>query len=123
MKEAQYQKKIMDNIYAMGGVSINGQYTKSGETDLQCGYPVTLSCFSGLLYIAIEVKTEKNYYRVMSAIDENYNVVDGKKLKAHEFLQMAKIRETRKRGGLALVAYDISQVKEYVQGVLNECRD
>jgi len=135
MKESGYQIRIINKIKADGGIAINGNYTTAGEADLQCGIPVDIICSSCdatkeatargnmffpkktiLIYCGVEVKDEFNYHRVMGAVDENYNVIDKKKLKQHEVLQMAKIRETRKRGGLALVAYNYEQVKEYVNG-------
>jgi len=112
MREQGYQSKIMKTIEEMGGHCVNGVYSKSGEADLQCGYPVG----DRLLYIAIEVKTEKDYYRVMRAIDKDYNIVNSSSLKVHEPLQIAKIRMVRNKGGLALVAFNIEQIKEYVNG-------
>lgn len=112
MTEAGYQQKIMVAIEEMGGHCVNGNYTKDGEADLQCGIPYN----DTLLYIAIEVKTEKDYHRVMRAVDKAYNVINSKPLKPHETLQMAKIRMVRNKGGLALVAFNINQIKEYVYG-------
>jgi len=110
MTEANYQSKIIKDIKKDGGIAINGNYTTNGECDLQCGIP-----YNGILiYCGIEVKTESDYHRVMSGIDSEYNVIDVKKLKKHEPLQMAKIRQTRKLGGLALVAFNYSQVMEYI---------
>ncbi len=114
MKEAAYQSKIMISLEAIGGKSINGQYSKSGEADIQGGYPIN----DILRYIAIEVKTELDYHRVMKCID----VIDGlyviktgvKGLKQHEPMQIHKINDVRKKGGLALVAFEFKQVKEYV---------
>jgi len=111
--EASYQSKIIKRIQESGGVAINGIYTTSGEADLQCGIPV-----DGLLiHVAVEVKTEKDYYRVMRCIDEDYNVINEKGLKKHEPLQMAKIRRNRKLGGKALIAFNYNQVMEYVHDV------
>ncbi len=110
MKEARYQAKIMAQIQKDGGVAVNGNFTSNGEADLQCGIPVD----GKLLHVAVEVKTEFDYHRVMKGIDENYNVIDKKKLKSHEVLQCAKIRRNRKLGGLALVAYNYKQVLDYV---------
>ena len=114
----------------MGGHAINGMYTKSGEADLQCGIPIYVGMYMDgdgpiweqkkiLIHVAIEVKTEKDYYRVMRAVDVDYNVIDSKPLKKHEPLQMAKIRLLRKKGGLALVAYNFKQVMDYVTGEMN----
>lgn len=116
--ETYYQKKIMDAILKEGGQVVNGRYTKIGEADLQCGYPVN----GRLLYLAVEVKTEKDYYRVMSAIKEvegEFEIIDRSKLKEHEPMQINKINKVRKRGGLALVAWNIEQVKEYVDEQTN----
>ncbi len=113
MTEGYFQKKIMDNIISIGGHVVNGNYTKTGEADLQCGYPIE----GKLLHLCVEVKTPKDYDRVMRAIDENYNIIDQKPLKKHESIQMAKIRQVRKLGGLALVAHSFEQVKEYVNDI------
>ena len=114
MKEQYYQSRIIKEIEAMGGHAVNGAYTKAGEADLQCGIPITLCDKKILIHVAVEVKTEKDYARVMRAIDDDYNVIDSKSLKKHEPLQMAKIRQLRKKGGLALVAFNIKQVMEYI---------
>lgn len=107
----------MTGLDAIGGKAINGTYTKSGEADIQGGYPIN----SILRYIAIEVKTELDYHRVMRCIDEIdglYVIKTGiKGLKKHEPLQIHKINEVRKKGGLALVAFNFKQVKEYVDDV------
>jgi hypothetical protein len=114
MKEQDYQSKIMKNWYAIGGYNVNGNYTKAGEADIQGGYPV-----DGILrYLVVEVKTEKDYHRVMSGLTIEgglYAIRDVKKLKDHEPLQIHKINEIRKRGGLALVAYNFKQVQMYVK--------
>lgn len=115
MRESGYQSKIIKAIEAEGGHVVNGNFTKSGEPDLQCGYPVD----GQLLYLAVEVKTEADYYRVMRGVDRDYNIVDIKKLKKHEPVQMAKIRQIRKKGGLALVAYNFTQIKEYVNETIS----
>jgi len=130
MLESGYQSKIIKEINKMGGHAINGMYTKSGEADLQCGIPIYVGMYMDgdgpiweqkkiLIHVAIEVKTEKDYYRVMRAVDVDYNVIDSKPLKKHEPLQMAKIRLLRKKGGLALVAYNFKQVMDYVTGEMN----
>lgn len=110
MREARYQSKIIKDVQDEGGVAINGNFTANGEADLQCGIPRD----GRLLHVAIEVKTEKDYYRVMRCIDSNYNIINRDGLKEHEPLQMAKIRRNRKLGGLALVAYSFKQVTEYM---------
>ncbi len=126
MKEARYQARIMAQIKQDGGVAVNGQFSTAGEADLQCGIPIEVLIDSIrqldfevktiLIHVAVEVKTEFDYHRVMSGIDADYNVIDKAKLKKHEVLQMAKIRRNRKLGGLALVAYNYKQVLEYVNG-------
>jgi len=123
MLESSYQSKIIKAIEAFGGVVVNGQYSKAGEADLQCGWPTErgvgqgedyLVFYRGLIHVAIEVKTEKDYHRVMKCINPDYTLNGKLGLKKHEALQMAKIRRNRERGGLALVAYSFEQVKEYV---------
>ena len=118
MRESGYQSKIIKDIEAFGGHCVNGQYTKAGEADLQAGIPVTIKGVRVLVHIAIEVKTPENYERVMRGVDENYNIVDARKLKKHEPLQMTKIRLLREKGGLAIVAYNFKQVIDYIKGVL-----
>ena len=113
MLESGYQKKIIDSIKAMGGTAFTGQFP-TGQADLVCGWPKD----KVLLYLEVEVKTEKDYYRVMQSVD----LVDGryrikedcKSLKKHEYLQITKLNQTRGKGGLALLAYSFEQVKEYV---------
>ena len=120
MLESSYQNKIIKSIEAIGGVVVNGTYSKSGEADLQCGWPTYYEKVVGqhsvmvLLHLAVEVKTEKDYYRVMKCINADYTLNGKTGLKDHEPMQMAKIRRNRKLGGLALVAYSFEQVKEYV---------
>jgi len=131
MLEAAYQKKIMKDIEADGGHVVNGTYSKAGEADLQAGIPVIVKEYIEadklyttprfqkkkiLIHCAIEVKTEKDYHRVMRAIDDDYNIINSKPLKSHETLQLTKIRLLRAKGGLALVAYNYGQVLEYIGG-------
>jgi len=121
MLESSYQSKIIKGIEALGGVVVNGQFSKAGEADLQCGWP---KCYSEayetvLLHLAVEVKTEKDYHRVMNCINPDYTLNGNAGLKKHEPLQMAKIKRNRDRGGLALVAYSFEQVKEYVDASTN----
>jgi len=114
MTEGYYQNKIIKAIEAIGGQVVNGQYTKTGEADLQCGYPIE----GKLLYIAIEVKTKKDYSRVMSGlalVDNRYIVTNRAKLKEHEPMQVIKINRVRNRGGMALIAYNFKQVQEYIK--------
>jgi len=123
MLESKYQSNIIKAIEAIGGVVVNGRYSKSGEADLQCGWPIEVHVdthdnqyliYGGLAHLAIEVKTEKDYHRVMKCINSDYTLNGKSGLKKHEPLQMAKIRRNRERGGLALVAYSFEQVKEDV---------
>ena len=131
MLEGGYQSKIIKSIEAIGGHAVNGTYSKSGEADLQCGIPVYVGKYMDgdgpiweskkvLIHVAVEVKTEENYHRVMRAVDDDYNVIDSTPLKAHEPLQMAKIRRLRRKGGLAIVAYNFKQVMDYITGEYNE---
>lgn len=116
MTEQDYQTKIMKGIEAIGGWAVNGKYTKDGEADLQTGYPVN----EILRYLVIEVKSKEDYFRVMSAITEEggrYAIRDLKKLKDHEPLQIHKLNEVRNRGGLAVLAYSLKQVNDYIKGV------
>lgn len=117
--ESRYQSKIMRGLEAVEGKAINGTYTKKGEADIQGGYPIS----GRLYYIAVEVKTEDNYYRVMQALEEmdnRYIVTNPSKLKAHEALQVHKINEVRDLGGLALFAYSFEQVEDYVQSEITK---
>ena len=135
MLETAYQAKIMKEWTKVGGHNVNGNYTKSGEADLQGGYPVNignevkeigapLTPIMILRYLVVEVKTEEDYHRVMKCVklitdhegDEIYQIVEGcKGLKKHEPLQIHKINRVRKKGGLALVAWNFEQVKQYVE--------
>ena len=114
MLESGYQSKIIKGIESIGGVAINGTYSVSGEADLQCGWPHT----DTLLHLAVEVKTEEDYHRVMKCINSDYSLNGKTGLKKHEPMQMAKIQRNRARGGMALVAYSFEQVKEYVDGII-----
>jgi len=130
MTEQGYQSKIIKRIEAMGGIAINGNFTKAGTADLVCGYPVELeelvrrgefSVFETthrLLHLHIEVKTEKDYHRVFRSIQEIegryvFNE-DTKSLKKHEYLQITKLNKLRDLGGLGLIAWNFEQVEEYV---------
>jgi len=124
MNEQAYQSKIIKAIESRGGHVINGQYTRAGEADLQCGYPVETmlgNCVT-LHYLAVEVKTEEDYARVMKCVD--ITIVDGveqlklngkKGLKKHEPLQITKINSVRRKGGLALIAWSFEQVEQYIK--------
>ena len=109
MNEAGYQKKIIDGIKKDGGEAFTGSFP-TGQADIV-----------GMIntkYIAIEVKTPENYKRVMRCVHEEdglYVIDDNSScLKEHEFLQITKLNNTRKRGGLALLAHNYEQVKDYV---------
>ncbi len=106
--ESYYQSKIMKRF---DGFIVNGNYTKAGIPDL-------LGCLPEGRFIAIEVKTPENYIRVMRAVyevDELYRIKpESKALKKHEALQVKKINDIRKLGGLALFASDYEQVEEYI---------
>jgi len=131
MLEQYYQSKLIKDIEEMGGHAVNGTYSKTGEADLQCGIPLWVGKYMDgdgpiweqrkiLVHVAIEVKTEKDYARVMKGIDNDYNITHKPALKKHEPLQMAKIRQLRKKGGLALVAYNLKQVMEYMHKELGD---
>jgi hypothetical protein len=118
MTEQYYQKKIIKWIEALGGVAINGTFSKSGEADLQCGIPIG----DKLMHLAIEVKTEENYNRIMKHVSEFnglYVASNDKLLKPHEKLQMVKLNRNRKLGGLALLAFSTEQIKAYIEGISN----
>ena len=115
MKEQQYQSKIIKEIENLGGHVVNGNYTKAGEADLQCGIPVVIDDKKILVHCAVEVKTQYDYGRVMECVDEDYNIIKTVGLKKHEVLQITKLRMLRNKGGLALVAYNFDQVKQYIE--------
>ena len=110
--EGYYQKKIIKWFIASGGTAITGMLP-TGEADIQAGFP----CKGRLLNVMVEVKTPDNYDRVMRGVEEVdglYEIVNEKALKEHEPLQIYKVNNVRKRGGLALIACCISQVSEYI---------
>ncbi len=126
MTESKFQAKIIKAIEAKGGVAINGKYTKEGTADLICGYPMVKYVAQGqgfrnkkvtyLVHLHIEVKTKDSYEALMR---NNITEVDGfyvcdPEFKGREVLQSAKLNDVRRRGGLALFAYDIKQVEEYI---------
>ena len=136
MTEQGYQSKIIKDIERIGGIAINGNFSKKGTADLICGYPIITEVFSlpvdfpeqsivqmkaktRLLHLHIEVKTPKDYDRVMRSIVE----IDGqyefnectKSLKEHEYLQITKLNLVRKKGGLGLIAHSFEQVVDYVK--------
>lgn len=123
MKESAYQSKIIKAIEAIGGEVVNGRYTKVGIADLVCGYPYTIQDTSVLLHLHVEVKTQKDWNRVMQSVDEVYDesvkgyryfIKNKKYLKDHELLQVTKLNTVRDKGGLAMLAYEFKQVQEYV---------
>jgi len=124
MLESGYQSKIIKAIIADGGTAITGKL-KSGEADIQAGYPFALMTKQGMSFkpktilvkLAVEVKTPKDYDRVMRGVEEVdglYVITDETPLKDHEPLQIHKLNNVRKRGGFALIAHSYQQVKEYM---------
>ena len=114
MLETKYQSKIIKSLEKLGGRCVNGQFSKAGEADLQCGYP-----YGGRLYdLAIEVKTEKAYKHIMSGIElveGRYKVFNSSVLKQHEKIQIIKLNKVRDLGGLAILAWDFKQVQDYCE--------
>ena len=133
MLESGYQSKIIKGIIADGGTAITGKL-KTGEADIQAGYPVEVGLHTlafknrpegyitfktVLLKLTVEVKTPKAYAYLMQGVEEVnglYVVTNPTKLKEHEELQIHKLNNVRKRGGLALIAHSYEQVKEYING-------
>lgn len=117
--EGKCQTKIAKAIWDEGGWWVNGNYTKAGEADLQCGKK-----WKGrLYYLAVEVKDEAGYARVMSGLKEVnglYEIVNPAKLHKHEFMQVSKVNQVRQRGGLAIIACNYQQVKEYCDGIMSK---
>ncbi len=124
-REGYYQKKIINWFISVGGTAITGTLP-TGEADVQAGYPYAV-LVNGLpkvrlLNVMVEVKTEEDYHRVMRAVEEIdglYVIVDQKPLKKHEALQITKINNVRKKGGMALIAFSVAQVMEYIEEDLN----
>lgn len=116
MTEQQCQSKIIKAWEKLGGKVVNGVYTKSGEHDLQGGYPI----YEQLHYLSVEVKNEWEYNKVMSNLvlqdDSTYRILDPKKFDKRTHMQVAKLNETRLKGGLACFAWNIDQVIDYVEG-------
>ena len=136
MKEQAYQSKIYKWYFAVGGHCVNGKYTKAGEADLQGSVPIhagirpedslaenkTITVRTILVSLLVEVKTKLDYDRVMRGVkevDNRYIIENLTPLKEHEPLQIHKINEVRAKGGLALIAYSVEQVEQYLvaQGV------
>ena len=116
-KEAYYQKQIIKWFHSVGGTAITGVFP-TGEADIQAGYPYK----DRLLNVMIEVKTEEDYHRVMRGVvekDGRYFITNSKALKKHEPLQILKLNNVRSRGGLALIAFSVAQVVEYIEENLN----
>ncbi len=141
MTEQGYQSKIIKAIEDIGGIAINGNFTKAGTADLICGYPKPTKAVTDneegylimtygtavldenirdniLLHLHVEVKTKHDYDRVFRSIkeiDERYVFEEcTKSLKKHEYLQISKLNIVRDKGGLGLIAHSFEQVKEYV---------
>jgi len=126
MLESGYQSKIIKDIIYIGGTAITGKF-KTGEADIQAGYPFSIMAKQGMSFrpktvlvkLAVEVKTPKAYEYLMKGVKEVdglYVIHDDTKLKEHEHLQIAKLNNVRKRGGFALIAHSFQQVKEYMDG-------
>ena len=124
MLESGYQSKIINDIINIGGTAITGKL-KTGEADIQAGYPILVRTVNyhepviRLMKLAVEVKTPKAYEYLMKGIKEVdglYVIHDDTKLKKHEHLQIFKLNNVRKRGGFALLAHSFQQVKEYMNG-------
>jgi len=90
MKEQDIQKKIIKYLESKGAYVI-----KTISTN-KAGVPDIIACYKGN-FMAIEVKTPKTKNNVSE-------------------LQKAHLRKIKEAGGLAIVAWDIKQVKE----LLNE---
>jgi len=116
-KEQYYQKRIIDWFIKIGGTAITGTLP-TGEADIQAGYPYNIGVKQVLLNVMVEVKTEFDYHRVMRCITEidGLYVIDKScgSLKKHETLQIIKLNNVRKKGGMALLAYSVAQVIEYI---------
>lgn len=118
-KEQYFQKKIIKWFHSIGGTAITGQLP-IGEADVQAGYPH----HGRLLNVMVEVKTEEAYNKLMKGlheVDGLYTIVDKAKLKEHEALQILKINIVREKGGMALVAFSVDQVKDYIAQELLKC--
>lgn len=117
-KEQSNQSKIIKWFIKIGGTAITGNLP-IGEADIQAGYP-----FGGRLYnVMVETKKEYEYNYLMSGlklVDGLYEIVDETKLKDHEHLQIFKLNNVRKRGGLALLAYSVEQVIVYLDEELHD---
>jgi len=120
-REAYYQKKIINWFISIGGTAITGTLP-TGEADVQAGFPWVINERVHLLNVMVEVKTEEDYYRVMRALEEVnglYVIVDQVPLKKHEALQITKLNNVRKKGGLAVLAFSVVQVRDYISGELD----
>ncbi len=118
-KEQYYQKKIIKWFHSLGGTAITG-VLPIGEADVQAGYPH----HGRLLNVMIEVKTEEAYNYLMEGLNEidgRYVITDRTKLKEHEPLQVHKINLVRDKGGMAIIAFSVAQVAEYIDKELLVC--
>jgi len=139
MLESGFQKKIITSIEDIGGVVVNGTYSKSGIADLICGWPMPVKKLTEkekyylvidygtavldmqpqiLLHLHVEVKTKTDYNKLFKKNIKEVNglyIVDPE-FSGREVLQAHKLNDVRKRGGLALFAYSFEQVQEYVNG-------
>lgn len=115
--ETYYQSKIIKSMIADGGTAITGKL-KTGEADIQGSYPIECNGINRLATLIVEVKTPTNYDRVMSCLEEVdglYTIISSTKLKPHEPLQIHKLNNVRKRGGIAMLAHSYEQVKERIK--------
>lgn len=117
--EGYYQKRIIKWFNSIGGYAYTGNLP-TGEADVPAGYPHR----GRLLNVYVEVKTPDNYKRLLSGlelVDERYIIVDEKKLKKHEPLQIHKLNLVRDRGGMSIIAATVDHVKEYIEEELPKC--
>ena len=123
--EAYYQKKIIERMIANGGTAVTGTL-KTGEADIQGSLPMSLKTRKGMAFVdttilatvIVEVKTPFNYDRIMRAVREENGfllIFNEVPLKKHEKLQIYKLNEVRKRGGVAMIAHSYDQVKQRLE--------
>jgi len=116
--EGYYQSKIIKSMIADGGTAITGVF-KTGEADIQGSYPFNIEDATILATLVIEVKTPDNYERVMKGLTEvdGLYVIDEsyKGFKKHEPLQILKLNNVRKRGGIAIFAHEYKQVTDRIE--------
>ena len=93
MKEAEIQKKILEYLKLNGAYAIKViQASKAGVPDIIC-------CYKGY-FIGIEVKTPKTKYNTSE-------------------LQKLNIEWIQKADGIAIVAYEVEQVKNLIGRIDN----